>query len=91
MDEAALQPGPASVHAGGWRDPSSPEPKPEQSGLISKTCCLPKFQGRILGKIFWDLYKYFSGGGELFRLALALLQVVENFKKNLFSDTRHLQ
>lgn len=35
-DEAALQPGPAYVHAGGWRDPSSPEPKPEQSGLISK-------------------------------------------------------
>lgn len=76
-DKAALQPGAAS-----------PEPKPEQAGLISKTCCLPKFQARILGKTFWDLYKYFSGGGEPSVLALALLQAVEKFKrKYLFSDT----
>lgn len=91
-DGAALQPAAASVSAGGRGEPSSPEPKPEQSGLISKTRCLPKFQARILGKTFWDLYKYFSAGGEPSVLALALLQAVEKFKsKSLLSDTGHPQ
>lgn len=79
-DEAALQLGAASFSTGGCREPSSPEPKPEQSGLVSKTCCLPKFQARILGKTFWDLYKYFSAAGEPLVLALALLQAVEESK-----------
>lgn len=56
-DEAALQLDAASNSAGGCRKLSSPEPKAEHSGLISKTCHLPKFQGRILGSTFWDLYK----------------------------------
>lgn len=51
-----------------------------------------KGQARILGKTFWDLYKYLSAGGEPLVLALALLQAVEEFRsKSLLSDTGHPQ